>query len=52
MGWLKCLLGFHDWVHNTIALRMGTVRVCRRCNRAETAGYDMGYGETTWRRMR
>ena len=51
MSKIKCLLGFHDWLLNCVEIRMGTIRRCRRCGRGEICSYDMGYGETTWRKM-
>lgn len=46
-----CLVGLHNWLLNSVEVNINTIRVCRRCNRREKAGYDMTYGETTWSKI-
>ncbi len=48
MKYIKCLLGFHDWLLSNALIRLGTVRQCRRCLRMESASYDMADGGTIW----
>lgn len=47
----RCLLGLHRWGYYQRE-RDITIRRCFRCGRREWAAYDMGFGFTTWRRLR
>jgi len=49
--WFCCLLD-HDWLYNDEKIEVGTVRVCRRCNREEEVVFQRRVTRTSFKKRR